>query len=426
MAQIDDGWTAPAGDILKNAGLDEVCRASGRGVLQGVVDMAKKGLPWLVSAAEVLGPAVPFFAPVFTLLTKAYGSVCAMREAVEQAHALRETLGRLSQALWHAFQEYRTASDASLLAKLKAKLEELKVAALLEETNAFLEKFTRQRTVTRFVLASSDKATVEALDQRLGRAVGEVALQLSVDTLQRVGALEVRVGLVEELVDSKYSGQKLVAILRQEHGRILDAHAEQRSQLDVYVPLRFGLRRPPLGAGDAEGELDAVMGALLLGSRRDVAALVGHGGGAGEAQAVLVQGTAGTGKSLFGWRMMQHFNQLVTAPVTALRAGMPARIPAVINLPLVGDAVRAAFAAATSTSSGGDGVQHFLVRQMIIAYNIPGLLEAFERLPPEQLLEVYNEGFVFVLDGVDELVDKAAIHKLYDMAAWRNSMFVVT
>ncbi len=207
----------------------------------------------------------------------------------------------------------------------------------------------------------------------------------------------------------------IALLLRMLHSRVLDspARAEERSQLDVYVPLRFGFKRPPLGRGDAEGELEALMDALLLGSRRDVGALLGR---RGEAHGVVLQGAAGTGKSLFGWRMMQRFDCLAASRhVDAPRS----RIPVVVTLPLVRDDVMAAM-------TSDKAADMFLLRHAVAAYQIPGLLERVAGLPASQLAEVFEESFVFVLDGVDELVDKLPIYRLYNMAAWRNSLFVVT
>jgi heme O synthase-like polyprenyltransferase len=47
--------------------------AAALGRTAGVLaEAARNALPWLVRAADLVGPAVPFFAPVFALATNAY------------------------------------------------------------------------------------------------------------------------------------------------------------------------------------------------------------------------------------------------------------------------------------------------------------------------------------------------------------------
>ena len=90
-------------DILQKAGLDELLdrpKGASKEVVKSIADTVKaavsSAMPWIASAVEVVGPAVPFFAPVFSLLTKAYGSVCAMKEVNEQVQVLRGSLEGLA------------------------------------------------------------------------------------------------------------------------------------------------------------------------------------------------------------------------------------------------------------------------------------------------------------------------------------------
>ena len=105
-----------------------------------------------------------------------------------------------------------------------------------------------------------------------------------------------------------------LSILQNEHERILarDEHREIREGLDVYVSLMYGLRKPPLLQPDKKFELFTLMEDLVQKQPSSP-------------RVVLVQGAAGTGKSLFGWRKMQFYDQLSSAD------RVMARIPIVIN-----------------------------------------------------------------------------------------------
>ena len=110
-------------DIVHQAGLDDILRDAPKGTsaetLSSVGDTIKaavsSAMPWIVGAVEVVGPAVPFFAPVFSLLTKAYGCVCAMKDVNEQVQVLRASLEGLAQAVFRAMASYKQATDTMLL-----------------------------------------------------------------------------------------------------------------------------------------------------------------------------------------------------------------------------------------------------------------------------------------------------------------------
>eukprot|EP00048_Salpingoeca_helianthica_P014189 m.219125 g.219125 ORF g.219125 m.219125 type:complete len:1720 (+) comp15609_c0_seq4:59-5218(+) len=415
-------------DIIANAGLDgilsEVSGASAE-VVAGVASTVKaavcSAMPWLVSAAEVVGPAVPFFAPVFSLLTKAYGAVCAMKEVNEQVQAMRTSLEGLASALFRALQSYKQATDPALLAALEKKIGELKVKELLGTVNTFLSKQTKKGFVKKFLLATDDAAELVRLDKELDKAKIEVGLHLAIDSVERLAKAEATLTRVEvdleqiklELRSGKNVGANLTLIVRREHARILAANDAVKTQLEVYVPLRFGCKRPPVEPAD-QRELDALMQALLGTDRTALAGLVAAGGsGAQGPRGVVVQGAAGTGKSLFGWRMMQYWDNLSADQQAALA------IPVIISLPAAADDIDAAL-------ENPDLAARFLFQQLIKSYSVPELADMCEGFTADQLLGVYNERFVFVLDGADELGDKVALHKLLHMAAWPNSVFVVT
>ena len=64
----------------------------------------KQGLPWVMSGLDLVGPAVPLFAPVLSLITRAYGAVCAMRGVRQDVAALEERLRRLGVDWWELWQ----------------------------------------------------------------------------------------------------------------------------------------------------------------------------------------------------------------------------------------------------------------------------------------------------------------------------------
>ena len=116
---------------------------------------------------------MPFFAPVFSLLTKAYGSVCALKapDVNAQVQVMRGSLEGLADALFRALQSYKQARDTALLAGLEKKLAELKVGETLATVNGFLGKQTKRGLVKRFVLATGDLKEVETLDKVCGGCV---------------------------------------------------------------------------------------------------------------------------------------------------------------------------------------------------------------------------------------------------------------
>ena len=206
-------------------------------------------------------------------------------------------------------------------------------------------------------------------------------------------------------------------VLQRLHGRLgLGQPDALAAGLDMYVPLRYGLRSPPLARAEPRLDLDALLHALLHGTPRDMARV---GGGdpdtssTRECRCIFAQGAAGTGKTLLGWRLAQMYDQLPRGRQAS------ARIPIVIALPTVADAVRAAVQAAARE------VDAFLVAQVLQAYDSRALDAAWQAMDAAQRAWLHETGFVFVLDGVDELVARLAIHTLLRLRAWPNSVFVV-
>ncbi len=57
-------------------------------------------MPWLMSAVDIVGPAVPFLSPVFSLVTRAYGAACAMQDVRSDAAALGIRIKELSKPIF--------------------------------------------------------------------------------------------------------------------------------------------------------------------------------------------------------------------------------------------------------------------------------------------------------------------------------------
>ena len=89
-------------------------------------------------------------------------------------------------------------------------------------------------------------------------------------------------------------------------------------------------------------------------------------GGSGKGgRVVLLQGPAGAGKSLFGWRTLQYYNELQAGGTAGLR------MPLVISLPAVKERV----------ASGPTTGSHFLVEGIMDAF--PSLRHSMAAMSPE-------------------------------------------
>ena len=87
-------------EILTSAGIAPPSSAAGSALSAAL----KQGLPWVMSGLDLVGPAVPLFAPVLSLITRAYGAVCAMRGVRQDVAALEERLRRLGVDWWELWQ----------------------------------------------------------------------------------------------------------------------------------------------------------------------------------------------------------------------------------------------------------------------------------------------------------------------------------
>lgn len=205
----------------------------------------------------------------------------------------------------------------------------------------------------------------------------------------------------------------LVKYLSSKHQKVLRENAPMQNALEVYVPLKFSMVPPRPGQAIADTQcfsLEALMQALLTGSLQEIHACFPESSRpAKDTKVFLIQGSAGTGKSLFCWRTMQCFDKQIT---TGEAVG---RVPIVITLPSVKD--RLAHAPVD-----------FLVQTLFDVY--PALHGCFENLDPLTRQELFmGLSFLFFLDSVDELSDMDAIsnvNRVYNPGQWRNSVFVIT
>ena len=98
----------------------------------------------------------------------------------------------------------------------------------------------------------------------------------------------------------------------------------------------------------------------------------GHGG-----RVFLLQGPAGAGKSLFGWRTLQHYNELQAGGTAGLR------MPLVISLPAVKGRV----------ASGPAVDSYFLVEGIMDAF--PSLRYSMAAMSPELASLCFISVFTF-------------------------------
>ena len=192
----------------------------------------------------------------------------------------------------------------------------------------------------------------------------------------------------------------------------LGANLDIARQLEVYVPLRFSLKPT---ADSLVRPLQNLMESLLTGSTESVFACLDQK----DARVIFLQGTAGTGKSMFGWKAMQHYDLQLKAGSKDLL-----RMPVFINLANIDKDI-------FDPDKEGDR-QNFLLTQALEAYPVrQELKKIVAKFNPDSLIDLYSEAFVFFLDGVDELgCDKSgepfSVHSLYDAAKWKESFFVIT
>jgi hypothetical protein len=124
---------------------------------------------------------------------------------------------------------------------------------------------------------------------------------------------------IEELLSqiqpgSNVSPSKFMELLKWGHPTIFKNHPEPLRQLEVYVPLRYSRDSP----NNKAQSLESMMKALLTGSKEEMVMCTGGK----KTSIIFVQGVAGTGKSLYGWRSMQYYDELLSS----VKEG-PLRIP---------------------------------------------------------------------------------------------------
>jgi len=188
-----------------------------------------------------------------------------------------------------------------------------------------------------------------------------------------------------------------------------------KNSLDVYVPLQFSIYKPTPGrvfAAEDELSLDVFMQALLNGALDDIYACFPQAFQPKTGtRTFFIQGLAGAGKSLFGWRTMQ-----VVDEACASNVAYTGRLPVMVSLPAVKQRVL-------------EAPVDFLVQVIFDAY--PALRTSLtHQQSVEACQELFSDRrFLFFLDSVDELADDVAIgliNQLYNPGQWSHSIFVLT
>ena len=71
--------------------------------------------------------------------------------------------------------------------------------------------------------------------------------------------------------------------------------------------------------------------------------------------------------------------------------------------------------------------EQFLLKQALATYTVGKELQNMAaKLSNTAQVDLFNQPFVFIMDGVDELGQKYPVHLLYDAPKWRNSFFVIS
>ena len=204
--------------------------------------------------------------------------------------------------------------------------------------------------------------------------------------------------------------RRLRAVLTAEHGSIIAHNDAMQRSLEVYVPLQFAMKRPPLATGEPQGNLETFMRAVLVGTETEIFdCFPARHRPKPHTRTIFIQAMAGLGKSNFCWRAMQYYSSELTQSEVQRAT---TRLPIVITLP----AVQARVAAASAD---------FLFDSIVEAY--PQLQHAFLNFTAAEKTAFHNLSFVFFLDGVDELGELSRlINTLYNPVLWCNSYFIIT
>ena len=277
--------------------------------LESVVTSVKEALPWFVKTVDLVGSGIPFFAPIFKVATLAYGAACAMKSVHTDAGELGDRIKDISDGL---LKLWETSRKKELSKKCKQDLKAME--KVLNSAHLFLTKYADKKKLVQFLASSAHADRLKEIDSALTKIVADTSFNLAVELNEGFLKLDVRMENVETLLTQYGSNDtlpKFMKVLQLGHATILESNPDARRQLEVYVPLRYSLQ--PSMASVSALSLETLMQALLHGSKEDVAKCAGGK----DAKIMFLQGVAGTGKSLFGWKAMQHYDSLLTASSAA-------------------------------------------------------------------------------------------------------------
>ena len=165
-----------------------------------------------------------------------------------------------------------------------------------------------------------------------------------------------------------------------------------KAELSVYVPLEYSRSVPSETSSTTRSALSHVMNGLLEGEGIQLEELKQGP----QVRILLVQGAAGTGKSLFGWKLCQEYRQHG-------RQGVP--VPLFLSLPMYKELLE-------------DKVKRKSLMSEYFRRNF-GMNKAQTKL-------LHDKAFVFVLDGLDELNNKFHLWTECELHLWSRSLFVIS
>ena len=190
-------------------------------------------------------------------------------------------------------------------------------------------------------------------------------------------------------------------------------NSEALTSLAIYVPLQYQMQLSAAKLSSNESlALNILMDTLLCGTKEEIAVCL-RTKSTKDSRIISLQGAAGTGKSLFGWRCMQAYSEHLNS------GKFKPRIPVFIAL-----------GSAKCDFKNTESCQMFLFDQLKKSYpsDKRDAIEDFwkNKLDPLDRSAFKHISFIFILDGVDELKDKCEIHRLYDLEMWPESYFIIS
>ena len=222
------------------------------------------------------------------------------------------------------FDLWETASPTNVSEKCKLFLK--RIGEELTRAQSFLTKYENHGKLVKYLSSTAHTEDLKSINGALTQVIADAALLLGVENRVKIVHLEeethhlnIRMGTIEELLSQIQPGtdvspSKFMELLKWGHPTIFKNHPEPLRQLEVYVPLRYSLDSP----NNKAQSLESMMKALLHGSEEEIVACTGGK----KTSIIFVQGVAGTGKSLYGWRSMQFYDELVSSAKKG-----PLRIP---------------------------------------------------------------------------------------------------